>query len=152
MSPREAWLGSGLSLCLVGSMSLIHSTNIRWTPTVCQAVELLNFPSGGEDRQWQEKEVRYMECQVVITFKEKHNGGLYEKGWLGNLHRVILESLTEQGPLDSRLPVSQMHRELVVLRALAQPEMLFLQISRPSPTSFGLFPLPGLFLTTFSFL
>lgn len=73
-----------------------------------------------------------MECQVVITFKEKHNGGTYEKGWLGNLHRVILESLTEKGPLDSRLPVSQMHQELV-LRALAQPEMLFLQVSKAFP-------------------
>lgn len=93
-----------------------------------------------------------MECQVGITFREKHNGGTYEKGWLGNLHRVILESLTEKGPLDSRLPVSQTHRELVALRALAQPEMLFLQISRPSPTSFGLFQLSGLFLITFFFL
>lgn len=89
-------------------------------------------------------------CQVVMTFREKHNGGTYEKGWLGNLHfrkghlifilfifleRVILESLTEKGTLDSRLPVSQTHQELVVLRAFAQPEMLFLQISKAFPHS-----------------
>lgn len=45
----------------------------------------------------------------------------------------ILESPTEKGTWDSRLPVSQTHKELVVLRAFAQPETLFLQISTAFP-------------------
>lgn len=56
--------------------------------------------------------------------------GMYEKGWLWTLNRVIVESLTEKGTLYLRLPVSRTHQELAVLRAFAQHGMLFLQISK----------------------